>query len=80
YSPSSSQPQKKQKPRKPTRKDTQVPQPSSHTKSVADEAVHKELGDRLVRATTTASSLEVKQDSGNITKTKSKATPNEPSY
>nr|GEY68414.1 hypothetical protein [Tanacetum cinerariifolium] len=30
--------------RKPTRKDTQVPQPSGPTKSVVDEAVHKELG------------------------------------
>ncbi|GJS23857.1 putative ribonuclease H-like domain-containing protein [Tanacetum coccineum] len=29
-----------------------------------DEAVHKELGDRLVRATTTASSLEAEHDSG----------------
>ncbi|GKD27452.1 hypothetical protein Tco_1233666, partial [Tanacetum coccineum] len=48
-------------------------------KSVADEAVLKELGDSLVRAATTASSLEVKQDSGNITKTQSKATPNESS-
>ncbi|GJT12012.1 uncharacterized mitochondrial protein-like protein [Tanacetum coccineum] len=44
---------------------------------VEDEAVHKELGDSLVRATTTASSLEAEQDSGNITKTRSKATPNE---
>ncbi|GKE83484.1 hypothetical protein Tco_1557226 [Tanacetum coccineum] len=44
-----------------------------------DEAVHKELGVSLVRATTTASSLEAKQDSGNITKTGSKATPNESS-
>nr|GEV31531.1 uncharacterized mitochondrial protein AtMg00810-like [Tanacetum cinerariifolium] len=43
---------------KPTRKDTQVPHPIGPTKSIADEAVHKELGDRLVRATTTASSLE----------------------
>ncbi|GJX91779.1 hypothetical protein Tco_0345105, partial [Tanacetum coccineum] len=33
----------------------------------------------LVRAATTASSLEVEQDSGNITKTQSKATPNESS-
>ncbi|GJS44718.1 retrovirus-related pol polyprotein from transposon TNT 1-94 [Tanacetum coccineum] len=33
-----------------------------------DEAVHKELGDSLVRAATTDSSLEVEQDSGNITK------------
>ncbi|GJT35421.1 hypothetical protein Tco_0925840 [Tanacetum coccineum] len=44
-----------------------------------DKAVHKELGDRLVRAATTASSLEAEQDSGNITKTRSKATPNESS-
>nr|GFD54113.1 hypothetical protein [Tanacetum cinerariifolium] len=77
--PSSSQPQKTQKPRKPTRKDTQVPQPSGHTESVTDEAVHKELGDRLVRVATIAVSLEAEHDSGNITKTKSKETPNEPS-
>ncbi|GJS17023.1 putative ribonuclease H-like domain-containing protein [Tanacetum coccineum] len=43
------------------------------------KAVHKELGDSLVRAATTASSLEAEQDSGNINKTKSKATPNESS-
>nr|GFA54737.1 hypothetical protein [Tanacetum cinerariifolium] len=77
---SSSQPQKTQKPKKPKRKDTQVPQPSGPIESVADEAVHKELGDSLVRAATTASSLKAEQDSGNITKTQSKATPNEPSY
>ncbi|GJY34221.1 putative ribonuclease H-like domain-containing protein [Tanacetum coccineum] len=40
----SPQPQKTQKPRKP-RKDTQVPQPSDLTESVADEAVHKEFGE-----------------------------------
>nr|GFB68700.1 hypothetical protein [Tanacetum cinerariifolium] len=68
-----------QKPRKPTRKDTQVPQPSDHMENVADEVVHKELGDSLVRAATTASSLEAEQDIGNITKTQSKATPNESS-
>ncbi|GJW80566.1 putative ribonuclease H-like domain-containing protein [Tanacetum coccineum] len=44
-----------------------------------DEAVYKELGDSLVRAATIASSLEVEQDSGNINKTQSKATPNESS-
>ncbi|GJX39103.1 hypothetical protein Tco_0252406 [Tanacetum coccineum] len=76
---SSTQPQKTQKPRKPKRKDTQVPQPSDPSENVADEAVHKELGDSLVRAATTASSLEAEQDSGNITKTRSKATPNESS-
>ncbi|GJV55834.1 hypothetical protein Tco_1456839 [Tanacetum coccineum] len=51
-------PQKTQKPRKPKRKDTQVPQPSGPTDIVTDDVVHKELGDRLVRAATTASSLE----------------------
>ncbi|GJX99598.1 putative ribonuclease H-like domain-containing protein [Tanacetum coccineum] len=44
---SSTQPQKTQKPRKPKRKDTQVPQPSDPSENVADEAVHKELGDSL---------------------------------
>ncbi|GKA01630.1 putative ribonuclease H-like domain-containing protein [Tanacetum coccineum] len=46
---------------------------------VPDEAVHKELGDSLVRAATTASSLESEQDNGNINKTRSKATPNKSS-
>ncbi|GKD29665.1 hypothetical protein Tco_1240443, partial [Tanacetum coccineum] len=41
----SNQPQKIQKPRNSKRKDTQVPQPSDPIESVADEAVHKELGD-----------------------------------
>ncbi|GJU34716.1 hypothetical protein Tco_1183070 [Tanacetum coccineum] len=75
----SPQPQKTQKHRKPKRKDTQVPQPSDPSENVADKAVYKELGDSLVRAATTASSLEAEQDSGNITKTQSKATPNESS-
>ncbi|GJX74953.1 hypothetical protein Tco_0313548 [Tanacetum coccineum] len=44
-----------------------------------DETVYKELVNSLVRAATTASSLEAEQDSGNITKTRSKATPNESS-
>nr|GEW55512.1 retrovirus-related Pol polyprotein from transposon TNT 1-94 [Tanacetum cinerariifolium] len=43
-----------------------------------DEAIHKELGDRLVRAATIASSLKAKLDSGKISKTQSKETPNEP--
>nr|GEU72494.1 hypothetical protein [Tanacetum cinerariifolium] len=55
---SSSQPQKTQKPRKPKRKNTKVPQPSGSTKYVVDEAVYKELDERLARAATTASSLE----------------------
>ncbi|GKE57213.1 hypothetical protein Tco_1496398, partial [Tanacetum coccineum] len=48
---------------KPKRKDTQVPQSSDPIENVVDEAVHKELGDSLVRAATTASSLEAEQDS-----------------
>nr|GEU41630.1 hypothetical protein [Tanacetum cinerariifolium] len=42
-----------------------------------DEAIHKELGDSLVRAT--ASRLGAEQYNGNIAKTQSKATPNESS-
>ncbi|GJX12128.1 hypothetical protein Tco_0201987 [Tanacetum coccineum] len=60
----STQPQKTQQPRKPKRKDTQIPQPNDPIENVADEAVYKELGDSLVRAATTASSLEAEQDSG----------------
>ncbi|GJQ92564.1 uncharacterized mitochondrial protein-like protein [Tanacetum coccineum] len=63
--------------RRPKKKDTQVPQSSVPSDNVADEAVYKELDDSLVRAATTASSLEAEQDSGNIIKTRSKATPNE---
>ncbi|GJS65844.1 hypothetical protein Tco_0680408 [Tanacetum coccineum] len=40
-----------------------------------NEAIYKELDDSLVRAATTASSLEAEQDNGNIIKTRSKATP-----
>ncbi|GKE43453.1 hypothetical protein Tco_1470737, partial [Tanacetum coccineum] len=45
----------------------------------ADEVVNEEMNDSLVRAATTAFSLEAEQDSGNIDKTRSKATLNEPS-
>ncbi|GKA72356.1 hypothetical protein Tco_0778572, partial [Tanacetum coccineum] len=76
---SSTQPQKTQQPRKPKRKDPQVPQPSDPIENVTDEVVYKELGDSLVRAATTTSSLEAEHDSGNIGKTQSKATPNESS-
>ncbi|GKC63370.1 hypothetical protein Tco_1095968 [Tanacetum coccineum] len=49
---------------KPKKKDTQVPQSSVPSDNVADEAVYKELDDSLLRVATTASSLEVEQDSG----------------
>ncbi|GJT94726.1 uncharacterized mitochondrial protein-like protein [Tanacetum coccineum] len=43
------------------------------------ETVHKELGDIMERVATTASSLEAELDSGNINRTQSMATLNEPS-
>ncbi|GJV96543.1 ribonuclease H-like domain-containing protein [Tanacetum coccineum] len=55
---------KTQKPRRPKRKDTKVPQPSGLTTNVAYEAVNKEMDDSLVRDATTASSLEAEQDHG----------------
>ncbi|GJR77052.1 putative UPF0481 protein [Tanacetum coccineum] len=45
---------------------------------VVMEARHKDLVDRMERAATTASSLKAKQDSGNINRTQSMATLNEP--
>ncbi|GKB96264.1 retrovirus-related pol polyprotein from transposon TNT 1-94 [Tanacetum coccineum] len=62
------------------KKDTKVPQPSGPTTNVVDEVVNEKIDDSLVRAATTAASLEAEQDSGNINKTQSKATPNEPSF
>ncbi|GJY66600.1 hypothetical protein Tco_0468838 [Tanacetum coccineum] len=48
--------------RNPKRKDTEVPQPSDPT-NVADEVVNEEMDDSLVRAATTATSLDAEQDS-----------------
>ncbi|GJR55125.1 hypothetical protein Tco_1405646 [Tanacetum coccineum] len=62
--PSTSQPKKTQTPRELIRMDTEIPQSSGPTEHVADEAVHKKRGDSLVRAATTASSLEAEQVSG----------------
>ncbi|GKA53798.1 putative ribonuclease H-like domain-containing protein [Tanacetum coccineum] len=44
-------------------RDTKIPQSSGPPIKVGDEVVHKELGDRMERAATTASSLEAEQDS-----------------
>ncbi|GKC34699.1 hypothetical protein Tco_1047083 [Tanacetum coccineum] len=60
-------------------RDTKIPQSSGPPVKVGDEAVHKELGDKMERASTTASSLEVEQDSSNINRTQSMATLNAPS-
>ncbi|GKB85589.1 hypothetical protein Tco_0957861, partial [Tanacetum coccineum] len=62
--PSTSQPQKKQRPRKPKRKDTKIPQSSGPINSVADEAVNEEMDDILERAATTATSLDAELDRG----------------
>ncbi|GJU05880.1 putative ribonuclease H-like domain-containing protein [Tanacetum coccineum] len=45
-------------------RDTKIPQSSGPPIKVGDEAVHKELSDKMERAVTTASSLEAEQDSG----------------
>ncbi|GKC62575.1 hypothetical protein Tco_1095173 [Tanacetum coccineum] len=66
---------RRNRPKKPKRKDTQIPQSSGPTTNVADE----EIDDSLERAATTATSLDAEQERGNINKTQSKATPNEPS-
>ncbi|GKD73043.1 hypothetical protein Tco_1331325 [Tanacetum coccineum] len=47
--------------------------------NVADEAIYEEMDDSLERVSTTTTSLDAEQDRGNINKTQSKATPNEPS-
>ncbi|GKF88127.1 hypothetical protein Tco_0259004, partial [Tanacetum coccineum] len=47
--------------------------------NVADEAVNEEMDDSLERVAITPISLDAEQDKGNINKTQSKATPNEPS-
>nr|GEW94027.1 hypothetical protein [Tanacetum cinerariifolium] len=55
-----------------------IPQ-SNVPSSAADEAITKEMHDGLGRATTTVSSLEAEQGSGDISKTQTKATPSGPS-
>ncbi|GKE17073.1 hypothetical protein Tco_1424650 [Tanacetum coccineum] len=62
--PSPSQPQRKQRPRKPKRNDTEIPHSSGLIEHVADKAVYKERDDSLERAATTATSLDAEQDRG----------------
>ncbi|GJX76354.1 putative ribonuclease H-like domain-containing protein [Tanacetum coccineum] len=73
--PSSSQPKKTYKRRKP-KKVTEIPQSSEPTNLVADEVVHEERGDIMEKAATTATSLDVEKDSGNINRTQSTTMPN----
>ncbi|GJY19131.1 putative ribonuclease H-like domain-containing protein [Tanacetum coccineum] len=72
-----SHPQKTQTPRQAKRgQDTEIPQSGGPPEKVGDEAVHKELGDRVERVATTTAGLDAEQDSGNILKTQSTAIPN----
>ncbi|GJY64426.1 hypothetical protein Tco_0465886 [Tanacetum coccineum] len=75
---SSSQPKKTQKHRTTKRKATEISQSSGPTTLVADDIIHEERGDCMERAATTAASLDAEQDSGNIIRTQSMATLNEP--
>ncbi|GJW31168.1 retrovirus-related pol polyprotein from transposon TNT 1-94 [Tanacetum coccineum] len=67
--PSTSQPQKKQRSRRPKRKDTEVPQPSGPTTNVTDKAVYEERDDSLERAAFTATGLDAEQDRGGCIQT-----------
>ncbi|GJW23395.1 hypothetical protein Tco_0034017 [Tanacetum coccineum] len=69
---------KRAEPRQALQEDTQFPQTSVPIPHVADEAIFKEWDDRVVRATTTAASLDAAQASGNISKTQSMAMSNDP--
>ncbi|GKC55462.1 ribonuclease H-like domain, reverse transcriptase, RNA-dependent DNA polymerase [Tanacetum coccineum] len=76
-----SHPQKTQTPRQAKRgRNTKIPHSGGPLGKVGDEAVHKELGDRVERAATTAASLDAEQDSGKILKTQSIALPNVPLF
>ncbi|GJZ51317.1 uncharacterized mitochondrial protein-like protein, partial [Tanacetum coccineum] len=51
-------------------RDTKIPQSSAPLTKISDEAIHKELSDRMERAATTASRLEAEQDSVNVVRLK----------
>nr|GEU55133.1 hypothetical protein [Tanacetum cinerariifolium] len=70
--------QKTQTSRQALNKDIELPQTSVPIPNVLDKAVYEEWDDSVERATTTAASLDVAQDSGNILKTQSTAMPNVP--
>ncbi|GKC67733.1 hypothetical protein Tco_1100331 [Tanacetum coccineum] len=74
----SSHPKKTHKHRKTKIKATEISQSSGPTNLVSDETIYEEREDRMERTATTASSLKAEQDSGNIIRTQSMATLNEP--
>ncbi|GJS79966.1 putative ribonuclease H-like domain-containing protein [Tanacetum coccineum] len=51
---------------------------SEPTTLIVDETVHKDRGDSVERAATTATTLDAEQGSGNINRTQSMAIPNDP--
>nr|GEV29013.1 putative ribonuclease H-like domain-containing protein [Tanacetum cinerariifolium] len=67
---------RKQKTKKPSRKDSELPETSVPTEVVADESVYKDMYDSVERATT-ATSLDVEQDMGIISNTQFTETLNE---
>nr|GEW33922.1 hypothetical protein [Tanacetum cinerariifolium] len=75
-----SQSQRKQKPRKTIRKDIELPQTSVPTEVVANKAVYKDMYDIVKRAATTATGLDAEHDMGIISKTQFMATLNKPSF
>ncbi|GJU54202.1 hypothetical protein Tco_1227916 [Tanacetum coccineum] len=71
-----SHPQKTQTPRQAKRgRDTEIPQSGGPLEKVSDEAVHKELGDIVERAATTAASLDAESHGGTIAQTRSERVP-----
>ncbi|GJU45216.1 hypothetical protein Tco_1202482 [Tanacetum coccineum] len=74
----SSHPKNTHKHRKTKRHATKISQSSGPTTLVADESIHEERGDSVERAATTAASLVAEQDSGNIIRTQSIVTLNDP--
>ncbi|GKB35759.1 hypothetical protein Tco_0880701 [Tanacetum coccineum] len=75
---SSSHPKKTHKCRKNKRKATEISQSSGPTTLVADKTIHEERTDSVERAATTATSLDAEQGSGNVIRTQSTTTLNEP--
>ncbi|GKF98070.1 hypothetical protein Tco_0296853 [Tanacetum coccineum] len=68
-SPTTCQRKRKTQKRRRTNKDTKLPQNSVPQDLGADKAVHKEGGDSVERAITTAASLDAAQDIDNIIRT-----------
>ncbi|GJU30452.1 putative ribonuclease H-like domain-containing protein [Tanacetum coccineum] len=75
-SPTTYQRKRKTQTRRRTKKDTKLPHPSVPQDLEADKAIHKEGGDSVEMAITTAASLDAAHDSDNIIRTQTMAMPN----